>query len=57
VLEHAAFRTAALMRGSVACVADNVVKAEASTDVIQSSGDIGARRRYRHWRGMNVVRG
>lgn len=42
--------TAALMGGSVAN-ADNSVKAGTSTDVTQSSTDISAHRRYRHWRG------
>ena len=40
---------AALFGGSAANAADNTLKAKAATDVAQSSTDISAQRRYRHY--------
>src|SRR5258707_8526691 len=40
---------AALLGGSAANAADDTVKANAATDVTQSSTDISSRRHYRHY--------
>jgi hypothetical protein len=42
---------AALMGGSAANAADNSVKAKNVPGVAQSSTDISAQKRHRHWRG------
>jgi hypothetical protein len=42
---------AALMGGSAANAADNSLKAKSAPGVAQSSTDISAQKRHRHWRG------